>query len=298
MIIDQGLPEDRDAWPQGVLEALRVWRQGDVVQAPPFFHWTRPDHAVWVPGHQPDNPGVLAWPEIITPRFAIVTTQTCDIGEEDCSRPSRPFIQLAPVYDVAETLDGGLRKLLERGAGSQYLVHVPDLVDADVGEFWVADLRVEVPIDKGWLATKTRIEGFIQEDARQRFGERTAMLRSRPAFSDRFVSLIQRPFVDALKELRASDRDLFEKLDAQVVEFGAELDSRLAPTLLVPWFLCDEEPDADVVSWLEAWVGETQDRVAHTELTVMPSRIVSFDDISGRKLRSLTTVPLVRFSRG
>lgn len=40
--IDAGLPQDRDAWPEGVLEALRGIAQGDVVPCPPVVYFGDP----------------------------------------------------------------------------------------------------------------------------------------------------------------------------------------------------------------------------------------------------------------
>jgi len=68
-------------------------------------------------------------------------------------------------------------------------MHVPALSRG----FWVVDFRIEVPVEKGWLATRTRLDGFADEAARRRVGEVIAMLRSRPAFGSRFVELVQPP---------------------------------------------------------------------------------------------------------
>jgi hypothetical protein len=208
------------------------------VEAPPFFYFADPSRPVWARTHaytaDSEGPEVIEMPDGAGPPYGVITSQTCDIGEEDADRPIRPWAQISPVYDRSADLDSGWRRKLQRGEGPRYIMHLPALT----GGFWVADFRIEVPVEKGWLATRRRLDGFADEAAQRRLGERIAMLRSRPAFAGRFVDLVQRPLVVALKDLRATNRDLYDRMESQVDEVAVELDSLLDPhdariTLLV-----------------------------------------------------------------
>jgi hypothetical protein len=49
------------------------------------------------------------------------------------------------------------------------------------GGFWVADLRLEVPVEKGWLAGQQRKPGYLDEIGAEKFGQRLVRIRERPA---------------------------------------------------------------------------------------------------------------------
>lgn len=295
-MIDWGLPDTREAWPSGVLDALRHWRQGDLVAQPPAFHYCDPEAAVWAGRPEGLNdPDVVDWGPLAPP-LGIVTTQTCDVAEEDATDPRRPFVQLAPVYDMSTELNSGLRKLLKQRRGPLYLFHVPGVEDWE--GFFVADLRLEFPVDKGWLAGRQRVSGFGDELDRERFGDRLGALRVRPAFHGDFVASVQQSFVEAVRSVKSDDAELFEVLDRQVAEFGVRMDSRLHPTTAEPWFLCDHEPSDRVRAWLSEWWDEASGAAADVGIQLQAMRVVTFDEITARQLRSLTTVPLVRFSAG
>ena len=128
-MIDAGVPPVRDDWPGGVLERLREWEQGDLVKDPPFFfYFADPAIPVWegTKAYSAGSAGaeVVLGPESFHPPYGLVTSQTCDIGEEDSANPIRPWVQIAPVYEVT---DGGWKKKLRRGGGPRYWLYVPDM---------------------------------------------------------------------------------------------------------------------------------------------------------------------------
>ena len=231
-------------------------------------------------------------PESSGPPYGIVTTQTCDIAEEDSSRPLRPWVQLCPVYDRSADLDSGWRKKLRKGEGPLYLMHVPALADG----FWVADFRIEVPVEKGWLSGCAKLDGFGNEALQRKVGERIATLRSRPAFAARFVSLVQRPLVSALKELRSTNRDLFDRMDAQVDEVAVELDSLLDPRAARVSLLVSEQVDEDVDGWWRAWWDATGESCSEAGLDLQAFAIRNTTEVTVAEYRRMTTVPLARIS--
>jgi hypothetical protein len=294
--IDAGLPEGPGEWPSGTLESLRHFVQGDVVEAPPFFYFADPSRPVWARTRaytaDSEGPEVIEMPESAGPAYGLITTQTCDIGEEDADRPIRPWVQISPIYDRSADLNSGLQRLLGRGEGPRYLMHLPALPTG----FWVADFRIEAPVEKGWLATRRRIDGFADEAAQRKVGERIAMLRSRPAFAANFVDLVQRPLVTALKNVRTANRDLFNRINSQVDEVAVELDSLLDPQAARITLLVDEPVDQDVDDWWHEWWDATSERSQAAGLTLYAFATRRTSDVSLAEYRRMTTVPLARIS--
>lgn len=228
-MIDNGIPP-KDRWPLGVLDNLREWEQGDLVEAPPLFYYADPSKPVWnvTTFYTADSTG----PEIIIaeegPPFGIITTQTCDIAEEDRPSPKRPWIHVAPVYEVA----AGERRRLETNHGPRYWWLIPNMPHSGV---WIADLRIEVPIEKGWLAGQRRIQGFTDERDKRMLGQRLAWLKSRPAFSQEFVEVVQVPVFRFL--------DGHPELVSKLEEVAVRVDSYLLPKSVQILFLTDAPLD-------------------------------------------------------
>jgi hypothetical protein len=84
-MIDRGVPNGDD-WPEGVLDSLRAWEQGDLVAGPPFFYFADPQRPVWEGTRQytdtSTEPEVILPDEGLCPPYGMVTTQTCEIAEE------------------------------------------------------------------------------------------------------------------------------------------------------------------------------------------------------------------------
>lgn len=294
--IDAGLPQYIDRWPDGTLEALKNFVQGHVVERPPLFYFADPSRPVWIRTHayteDSEGPETIELPQNQGPPYGLITTQTCDISEEDADLPIRPWVQLSPIYDRSSDLDSGWRKKLRRGGGPLYLLHVPALPDG----FWVADFRIEMPMEKGWLAAQTPVDGFGDETARRKVGERIAILRSRPAFAPRFIDLIQRPLIQALKTLRSKNPALFESMDEREPEVAVELDSFLDPRVARVTLLVSGPVSEDIKEWWSAWWDETSERCESSGLTLQPFAVRETSQVTLAEYRRMTTVPLTRIS--
>jgi hypothetical protein len=293
--IDDGLPASRAEWPSGVLDALRPFAQGHVVADPPLLYYADPSRPIWARTAaytaNATGPEIIEAGDQAAPRYGLITSQTCDISEEDAERPIRPWVQVAPIYNRTD-LNSGQQTLLRNRKGPRHLLHLPALP----GGFWVADLRIEVPIEKGWLATCEPIDGFGDEASQRAVGERIALLRSRPAFAGRFVDAVQRPLVAELKSLRTTDRALYDRMDMQVDEVCVELDSLLDPSQARVTLLCETHPDPDIQEWWEQWwdaaVPVAND--AGINLHAFAVRLLSETTIAD--YRRMTTIPLTRLS--
>src|SRR5690348_16544725 len=152
MAISDGLPPSRVDWPPEVLEAAAKFACGDVVANPPYFYFADAKHAV-LARTQEYFDAAYRGPEIIDAEdwaapFGVITTQTCDLGEIDFDPPSQPFVAVAPVFDGAG-MDGETRSLLRQGKRIGPMLHLPALAEHQDG-FWVADFRIELPLEKSW----------------------------------------------------------------------------------------------------------------------------------------------------
>jgi hypothetical protein len=104
----------------------------------------------------------------LAPAHAILTSQTCDIGEE-ADIWEFPWVQVAPVYQIHDA------QLLQR----DYLVRLtgPDFQLAA----YVADLRIELPVEKGVLVDVISRPGFGNEQEAVDFAEVLGRRRQRAA---------------------------------------------------------------------------------------------------------------------
>jgi hypothetical protein len=228
--ISKGLPSGLDDWPPEVLQACADIRSGDVVPDPPFFYYANPRYAVWRATHDytADSDG----PEIVDayeyrPPYGVITSQTCDIGEVGFRPPVRPWVMLAPVFDMSD-LSSPIKKAIVSDRHSKFLIHLP-AIPAPQGEFWVADLRIEMPVEKSALVGVDTFRSFDDDRQQNSIGQRVADLRSRPAWAESMGEITRR-LTQYLTETRSVDRDLWEAVRREFRELGARVDSLDSPT--------------------------------------------------------------------
>lgn len=185
-------PQSAAAWPSDVLATLREFRQGDLFDNPVFFYYgTVADGLPWEPAAMEEEGGDEQAAAIPAPRefdivdfeptsevYGIITTQTCDLFEEGA--PAQPCFQASPVHrlpgEVAErTLPG-------------YFVRL-DPSDLPPG-VWVADLRIEVPIEKTFLVGRRRLVAFPDEAGYLRFASALGRRRDRAALDAGLVDAV------------------------------------------------------------------------------------------------------------
>lgn len=293
--IDEGCPQSRDAWPDGVLDSLRRFSQGDVIERPPLFYYADPRYPIWARTREyqqtSTGPEVIVVGPEASPPYGIITSQTCDIAEEDADEPIRPWVQMCPVYDRSD-LNSGTRRLLRDGKGSRHLLHLPNLTSG----FWIADLRIEYPVEKGWLAQQRPIDAFADEVRQRIVGSRVAALRSRPAFGREFGEAVQRPLVDRLRELRRNDTAFYQRMDLQVDGVAVELDSLLNPTQARISLLTEGDLDEDIRAWWESWWDAAVPEAWEKGITLQAFTSHRLDQLTVAEYRRMTIVPLERVS--
>jgi hypothetical protein len=302
-VIGAGVPGSAAEWPDGVLAALRDFRQGDLVAVPPIAYLADPRAPVWEEsrrfaaevaesGDAPE-PEILRFPDGLTPPYGMITTQTCDLVEEDADPPAWPWAQLVPVYDMDAALNSGEKKLLRQGGFRRSLLHVPALTPG----FYVADFRIAFPVEKGWLSRQVRVDGFATEELRQRVGDRVALLSGRPAFAGSFVATIQGPLTAALRELKRTDRDAFNRLNDAIPELGVLMDSRLSPSNVQVVVICNAALDGAQIEWWNSWWYDCRERAQTVGITLQALDFRVLDEsYAAADYRRLTHLPLPNVS--
>ena len=164
------------------------------MERPPFFYAADTTHPVWdlTDGATGSHRGeaLLELHEDDRPRYGIITTQSCDLTEDGVSKPKKPWFQVAPLVSV-QALAGNLATEVARGR-VKYMYSVPSpAVDGD----WVADLRIEVPLEKSWLVGKKPIAGFATFEEYESFARHLGSQRARAAIEPGVCTEL----IDALK---------------------------------------------------------------------------------------------------
>lgn len=280
-MIDDRLP---DEWPEAVLEAAREWRQGYVVEEPPFFYFRSESHPVWAIGLEADDvideetadaTLVELDPEERS-RFGLITTQTCDLFEE--GRPTQPWFAVAPVYDVAPRLQPNQLGQLERG----YFGHLVLLTAGWLPSGkWVADLRIELPIEKGWLVGREPRPGLVEIREYDRLAARLASRRGRPALSTRLTMSLTRPLRDWLNGVGRASRDSVESLRLRVV--GDPVSSIQAELLVITK---DEGMTPELESRWREWEAGRLEAAEQDGVLLQPFRYGTLDEFTARDIET------------
>jgi len=246
-VIDSGLP---DPWPEGVRDASAGFEQGDLVRDPPFFYWADMDHPVWdvtvEAAARDEHDPLVALDPGDGPPLGIITTQTCDLDETD---PKKPWFHVAPVVGADAFRPEELAGIRAQKYG--YLHALPPRPDEP--GLWVADLRVEFPIEKGWLVGKTPIRCLSSLQEARDFARKLGLIRSRPALDGPANLVVQ--------DLRRSLGRLKPALRARVLEHLPPDGVRVKligtgrdVTGLQLYVLSERgDPGTDTRAWFEAW---------------------------------------------
>lgn len=299
-MIFAGIPRSREEWPSGVLEHLQTFRQGDVVEGFPLPYIGNPE----VPVHSQTEAyrnmgsGTIEFKDDFP--YGMITTQTCDIREEDSKQPVRPWVQMVPVYDGEQKheptlgstkqssyIPSNLRRFITEGREPQYLLYLPGFPKSG---FWVADLRISVSVDKGWLLRRAPISVFESEEDRRNVGRRLAMLADRPAFDGRFERAVRRPLLKGLISLE--DAKLRKDIHQEVAEFRINADDNISMKRVEIWVLSNYPLSEPVKKWFDEQAGHWEGEAIREGLNLLPVRYSPLEEINAKTYRSMTMMPL------
>lgn len=295
--ISDGLPLSREDWPQEVLHSAAQFGCGDVVQDPPYFYFADPAYAVldrtkrYKEGSH--GPELIDASGLAAP-FGIVTSQTCDVGEIDFQVPSKPFVQISPVFDGA-VLDGSLRKLLKKGTAVQAFLYLPALENEREG-FWVADFRLEMPVEKSWLVGRIPLKGFTTEAEARMVPKVVGQLRNRPAWAESVNKSVGSTLMEALKDLKSANRGLYEAVTLSIDEIGVKADSMLNPRWIEVMAFSHEVLEDGVRDWWETTTDRIREAADGERLKVQATGTASLDTIPVSHYRQYVTANLSRHS--
>jgi hypothetical protein len=151
-------------WPPEVAQALAPFKQGDLLEKPPFFYGRHPTiELVDAGGPGGTESQVHELHPDDAPPYGIITTQTCDLNKQ--GTPTQPWFQVSPVYVVGD----------ERILDKAYAV---ELTGPPADRF-VADLRIELPLEKSLLVGREPIPGFATDEEAEAFGRLLGQRRAR-----------------------------------------------------------------------------------------------------------------------
>ena len=275
-MIDDRVPAE---WPQAVLDAVRQFRQGDIVDQPPFFYFRSDEHPLWElqlePADQVDDGSIVDLDLTDRPAYGLITTQTCDLYEEG-TRPRQPWFAVAPVYDITSKLTGGQREQIRRGEVGHLILLTADWLGEGT---WVADLRIEVPVEKGWLVGRERRKGFASLPESKTLAARLATRRGRPALSAALTAQIVLPLRMWLKDRGRKHRDEVESLRLLPADDPAV--SVVAGVIVV--VAGDGLSDEAKIAWAVFENSLIAAAAAHG-VTALPFKYGTYDDFTGREI--------------
>lgn len=291
---------DGSGWTTEVRDALESLRQGHLVKTPPFTYYAdgrRPIHALtraWADAKGPQEGTVSAITAESRPAFGIITTQTCDLVEEGRPGqqwlPKRPWVQVAPVYFRRCASPGEARGIRE-GRYFAYLVWTSALGQHDHG-VWVADLRISVPVEKGWFVGRRHCPAFCDVAGARAFGDRLAQLVARPAYPRALNDLVLRPLRDRL-EVLCQEHPAADGIEEVRLELGYD---RGDPNVVRIVFIGKQEIPAAVVQALSTWWHATFADDQPAGLVVLESEFTTFERIGALRYRRLDPVDLSTLS--
>jgi hypothetical protein len=263
-VIQRGLDAP---WPDAVKEAVVPFRQGQLVERPPLFYAARLQYGVWSPTRNlaeadddegdPDTLVDLEFDQ--RPPFGIVTSQTCDVAEERPD-PVEPWIQVAPVYQCGEG-----DPLLERDFVAQ--LDPPDMK----GDGWIADLRIEMAMEKSLLVGANPIEAFPTEDEYDSFGDLLAYRRGRPALHSVFnevVNVVTREMKQESKKNKKWARRVRETI--YKLKLAIQNGSRLHPVAARLYVATRGEPTDETRAWFDEWWNRARLVAQEHDLELLP----------------------------
>jgi hypothetical protein len=286
-VIDAGLPRE---WPEAVRDACRMFRQGHLIEHPPFLYVANPAHAVWELTRTTGDPGstddLLELEESERPPFGMIVTETCDLGEEDAKAPRIPWITISPVYDLAGVLtDAQVSNLRSNRVKYMRLLSGP----LPTG-LWVADFRLEVPLEKSILVDRMPIEAFETEGEYADLARCLAGRRNRPVVS----SAVNKALITHLRRWIEGKPDRASTVLNGVVEvrvlFSGSSENPDAVALLV---VGDREPIAKEVRemWEEKWT-TWHTRLEAVAVPLLATTYTTLDECSARQYSASYPVDL------
>lgn len=287
-MIDDG---NTPLWPPEVTEKLRHFRQGSVIPSSPFTYHADATSPIWqatINAVPEDDPVLLVdLDPADCPPYAIVTSHSCDVDEEGANR--KPWVMLAPVYRLPD--DPRLGQI--RAWQMAYLAPIPAL-----GNDWVADLRIEFPVEKSWLVRHEPTDGYTTLEGFARFSRFCGDHRRRPALATSIWVKFIWDLRDRLVQLAKEDRALHGEFAKGVAHMYLAVngDALIEPEVVQAIFVSDDPLPASVQNWLDAWWVDVLTK--GPPFDILGNRYLTFEQVGFRELRAWHEIELARVASG
>lgn len=154
-------------WSTAEKQALAKWSQGSLLKGAQFAFVTGDATALDVERSIVSGEG-----------WMIVTSQTCDVGATGPGR-LHPFVACSPLIPLDE-----FPNHLHNAIRAWNVVYLAPVGTVNDDGFWVADLRVSIPVHKNALAARTPVPGFTDGNPSLTFADHLAHKVRRPALPD------------------------------------------------------------------------------------------------------------------
>lgn len=259
-------------WRHGTYESLDRWRQGHILDGVPLVALASARVSrLWAEG-QGIAASVAGVPiltsDLPTTHRAMVVSQGCELVKR-----TFPFATLAPVYEASQILASSQQDSARAGLTWHFVPLKPAwAVD---GEFWVADLRLEIAVDKSILLESTPLEALPDEVSYAKLSERLAAIRSRPAVPQPTLDHVIRPLCEHLAQRVSEGASPLRG----VREVRALSDHPINPSAVTLFVITEDNDEVDADEWAQAQAA-VHAAAAEAGITLAGLEVTSIWDLS------------------
>lgn len=273
-MIQEGLQGE---WPSGIAAAVDPFQQGHLIERPPLFYAVDLRGPIWSPGRivaaelggeEELGEELIDLDPDHRPPFGIITSQSCEIVEE---RPQslQPWVQVAPAYRCDPE-----SKLLER----DFIARLDP--PSFVGGAWIADLRIEVPLEKSLFIGRTPIEAFRDERGYEDFGNWLGARRGRPALN----AVIHEVVTQTLGELKTENKPNRKKVrrfrdNIHKLKLGIEDGGRLDPGSARLYVVTKGGRSDEMKEFFDTWWDRANEVAAGASLDLLQTTWLSVESL-------------------
>jgi hypothetical protein len=251
-VIDRGNDQE---WPAELRKHLAQFRQGSVVSEPPVAYYANTNRPLWAASRDSAEPADEELIELAgeaQPPYGMIVTQDCDIEGQGADK--KPWVQVVPVYQLS-AVDAKLTDI--RRWAIRHLAPVTAL-----GHEWIADLRIESPLEKSWLITQSHRAGFETAEEYARFSAHARAYRGRPGLADAVYIQVLEPLHLYILSLRTANRALYDEFaDTTVRAYASIAGDPLNPETLQIVLVGRDDYSQALIESLNSWwesVGELE----------------------------------------
>ncbi|MFI1949393.1 hypothetical protein ACH46F_36775 [Streptomyces virginiae] len=290
--LDSILPE---VWPDEFAKSLEAWQQGHMLPGS-TLSWAAPSGLDVVTGidsgAEEGQEASRGWCHVsvsdLQCHWAIVTSQTCDIVAYGPGA-RHPFVQVSPVYLLSE-VSSNRRNAIE----GHEVSHLVALSIPPSPGFWVADLRVSLPVSKHLLANSSPVLAFSSDQDSLDFSEHVAARIRRPSLHDAVSDVMVKSIGQYVKSTNKGNPEWWENVEQLRVLITG---TRLAPSSVQLVVLQQNPLDAAQKKLWRDWASSFRKILARDKIALAPVFFTSLDDMSARLYRESVPLRVVEIRR-